>query len=123
MKNKKLKNHKKKKINIEKLHNIYENTILSINKYMKMKNGNIKTQLKILSWNKGNNDAINAKQKIINKPNILSINELNLNTQDEKRIMNIEGYKLELDQCDKNTEYHRTGLYIKDNKNYEREKT
>ena len=94
------------------------------NKRIKIKNGNINNnRIKIVQWNKGSckilNGMIEIREIIKNrKPDVFIINEFNLEEIIDKKIVNIDGYNLELDNLDNN----RTAMYIRRNLIYNREK-
>ena len=67
------------------------------NKLQKSTNGNISNKIRIISWNKADLNITmklnNIKQIIVkNKPQILIINELNLENNQFSGITNINGY-------------------------------
>ena len=100
------------------------------NKLKRSINGNINTydnKIKIIQWNKGSSDILNMLQEIkdiikIQKPEVFIINELNLEDDINIESINIKGYSLEIDQLMEKSGISRTGMYIKNNLNYTREK-
>ena len=56
------------------------------------------------------------------KPDIFVINELNFNKIKDYGTFNIEGFKIEIDNLDKNFEKNRTAILIKDHLTYQRVK-
>ena len=88
-----------------------------LNKTKRASNGNIKNIIKITSWNKGNSDLkykINIIKEVINekKPEILTINELNLDLNEDPNIVNIKGYNFEVDNLYELRGIGRTGIWI-----------
>ena len=87
----------------------------------------MKNNIKIASINKGNSDLINKVDQINHlltkhKPDLLVINELNLNKNDTTTKNQFIGYNLEHDQQLKTNGTARTGILIKSNINYKRRK-
>ena len=73
------------------------------NKIKSSINGNIRNIIKITAWNKGSmelSSKIEEIKEIISdkKPNVLIVNELNLDFNDDFNITNINGYKFEVDK-------------------------
>ena len=98
-----------------------------MNKKKRSINGNIVNQkIKIIQFNKGGSaihKKINEIKDIIlkEKPEILILNEFNLEQNIDPRNIQLKGYNLEHDQLiDRGVS--RTGMYIKCNLNYSREK-
>ena len=90
-------------------------------------NGN-RNVIKLTAWNKGGMDLemkIDEIKVIIEekKPQILIVNELNLNIESDYNITNIKGYNFEIDQLYEKNGIGRTGMWIDENMVYERVKT
>ena len=90
---------------------------------IKMKNGN--NNLKIFTWNKtDSNIAIKIKdiKEIIvkHKPSILFIQELNLKIDQYQNIINIPGYKFEIDNLLESNRLGRIRCWINKKLVYER---
>merc|ERR1712055_912509 len=112
IKNKKIKS----KINYIRI--IRKSDNIKRNKNIKIKNGNINNNIKIISWNKGNSLAGNRMNelKLIlkrDKPEIFFINEFNLDFNQDINLVNVKGYKLELDSLYIERGIARTAAYIK----------
>ena len=83
--------------------------------------------MKILSWNK---TGCNIQERMIQikdlinkeKPHVLFINELNFNPDQNKGITFIKNYTFETDNFPMVNKTARTGVWIKQNLNYSREK-
>ena len=90
------------------------------NRLKRSENGNIRSVLKIMSWNKGKNDIskmgnIEEIKELIKdkKPDILFINELNLKDTDDIGNMNIINYNFEHDLLYFSNGIARLGAWIK----------
>ena len=87
--------------------------------------GNINTNFSILNWNKGNSHFSNKKDTIehilqVEKPDIFTIQELNILESDDINKMQFPGYKLEIDQLILSHGRARAGIIIKETINYTR---
>ena len=97
------------------------------NKLIKSLNGNIKNQICILLWNKGNSLLKNKIQELRDivtekKPEIFVVNEFNHSNEEDMSPTHIEGYQIELDTVPDGSTTHRNAIYIKNNIIYQREK-
>ena len=96
------------------------------NRIKRAVNGNIKNQIHLMLWNKGNSNIRNKIQEIRDiveqdKPEILVINEFNHKKDEDLSNTIINGYQLELDQVPEGSNSHRNAIYIKNNILYKRE--
>ena len=96
-----------------------------MNKIQKMVNGNIGTNIKIMSWNKGNSHISSAMNEIRDyisehKPDVFIINEFGIYENDDLSIASIQGYNLEIDNLRIKYQESRTGVYISERIIYER---
>ena len=94
------------------------------NKINHIINGNINS-LRIVTWNKNSKqaiDSINRIESVIkdNKIDVLLINEFNLSTNDDKSLIKIKGYNIELDQIYENLNKARSAMYIREDLKYSR---
>ena len=81
--------------------------------------------IKIIAWNKGSLQLISKIAEIKEiikekKPDVLIVNELQLDNNDDYNIINIQGYNFECDSLLITNGIARTGLWIKDIFNYSR---
>ena len=81
--------------------------------------------IKIIAWNKGSLQLISKIAEIKEiikekKPDVLIVNELQLDNNDDYNIINIQGYNFECDSLLTTNRISRTGLWIKDIFNYSR---
>ena len=72
------------------------------NKIKRSINGNIRNTFKILQWNKGDFQLISKIEEIKTilkdrKPDVLVVNELNLNINEDQNITSIPGFNFECD--------------------------
>ena len=72
-------------------------------KQKKTKNGNTNTNYTIINWNKGNSNYFNKKDTIEyilqqQKPDIMTVQEINITKDDDINMIQIPGYKIEIDQ-------------------------
>ncbi len=89
-----------------------------INKNAKSYNGNIKNNLKLIQYNKGNADLQNRMIDLIDiidehKPELLIVNEANLHKDTDLSLVNIKGYSLEMYNLMDISNVVRTGKIIK----------
>ncbi len=92
---------------------------------MKIINGNIRNNIKIMQWNKGQIDLtekIEEVKDLINnfKPEILVINDANFNSHEDISLIKIKGFSLEVDNLMNDHKVNRTVIYIKENICYQR---
>ena len=90
---------------------------------MHTQNGNIQKNLKIATWNKGpaqlKNSILNIQSVLqTNNIDILSVQELNLRTDDNKNTMQIDNYNLIHDQLITKNGISRSGIFIKKDLKY-----
>ena len=88
-------------------------------------NGNIRKVIKLIAWNKGSIQLISKIGEINEiikekKPDVLIVNELQLDNNDDYNITNIQRYNFECDSLITTNGITRTGLWIKDIFNYSR---
>ena len=86
------------------------------NKLIKSLNGNIKNQICILLWNKGNSLLKNKIQELRDivtekKPEIFVVNEFNHSNEEDMSPTHIEGYQIELDTVPDGSTTHRNAIY------------
>ena len=92
------------------------------NKMMHILNGNINS-IVITTWNKGNKQAIDSMERIKaiiheNKSDVIFINEFNFYKNQDKSLIKIDGYNIELDQIYVRKGIARSAMYIKDTLKY-----
>ena len=96
-----------------------------MNKEVHTLKGNINTNISILNWNKGNSSFINKKDTIEyilqqEKPDILTLQELNITDTEDINLLQIQGYNLEIDQLLETHGRSRAGIVIKNTIRYTR---
>ena len=95
------------------------------NKEKHSQNGNHNTNITIINWNKGNTKYTNKKDSIEyvlqqQNPDIMTIQELNVTEDMDINLIQVPGYKLELDQLFEKFGRARSGIFIKETIRYER---
>ena len=94
----------------------------NLNRSQHICNGNIKSNLKILHWNKGNSNFYNKIDNVYtildqNKPNIFSVVEANYSFSDK---INIRDYSIEFSRLHISSTFSRNLILIKDSISYNR---
>ena len=83
--------------------------------------------MNLVSWNKRHGDVVNNLDRIKaviiqTQATVLLVNEFNFTKNEDIRLIQVEGYKIELDALYKCGKKARSALYIKDNIRYKRKR-